>query len=186
MARSGTSRTHIMPLIGSVTVLALAAIPMVAVSAMPASTGGETQIEKSGTFLPEQTTKTQGFASPESRDLPGFEPVLNAAAPSPGSATTKPGGVIGRYMILRQGGRDTGCMLMLAAPAKGHSGGKAILAPECRDAGIVMFDPAAWGMAKDRLALTARKGHTTHLILQPDGTWRKDPTDGRPLILKKI
>ncbi|MHB8883972.1 MAG: hypothetical protein ACYC5H_02595 [Methylovirgula sp.] len=73
MARSETSRTHILLPIGGVVVLALAAIPVAAVGAMPASTGGETQIEKSGTFLSAPAVQTQGFASPERRDLPGFE-----------------------------------------------------------------------------------------------------------------
>jgi hypothetical protein len=96
------------------------------------------------------------------------------------------GDISGRYAILREGGRDTGCMVTLddRSPAKG--GSKAFLAPACRDQGIVIFDPVAWRMVNGRLVLTARKGHSAFLDLQPDGTWLKDPTDGKRLALKKL
>ena len=77
-------------------------------------------------------------------------------------------------------------MLTLTASAKGHGGGEAILAPACRDQDVVIFDPASWQMAKGRLVLKARKGHTTDLTLLANGTWRKDAKEGKPLILKKM
>lgn len=94
--------------------------------------------------------------------------------------------VAGRYSILRAGGKDTGCMLTLDEKAAGKGGKKASLAPACRDQGIVIFDPVGWRLVKGRLVLTARKGHTTQLDLQPDGEWVKDPkVGGASLALKK-
>jgi hypothetical protein len=94
--------------------------------------------------------------------------------------------VAGRYSILRDGGKDTGCMLTLDSQAKGLGGKKASLAPGCRDQGIVIFDPAGWQIVNGRLLLTARRGHKTELDAQPDGTWKKDPKEGKSLILKKL
>jgi hypothetical protein len=112
------------------------------------------------------------------------EPV-KLAAKGP-AATLRASDLSGRYAILREGGKDTGCMLTLddKTPAKG--GAKAFLAPACRDQGIVIFDPIGWRLAGGRLVLTARKGHSTQLDLQPDGTWLKDPKDGKSLGLKKL
>ncbi len=95
-------------------------------------------------------------------------------------------GVGGRYSILRDGGKDTGCMLTFDNQAKGPGGQKASLAPGCRDQGIVIFDPVGWQIVNNRLVLTARKGHKTHLDAQPDGTWKKDPKEGKSLTLKKL
>jgi len=92
----------------------------------------------------------------------------------------------GRYSILRDGGKDTGCMLTLDKQAKAQGGQKASLAPGCRDQGIVIFDPVGWQTVNGRLVLTARKGHKTHLDVQPDGTWKKDPKEGKSLTLKKM
>ncbi len=50
----------------------------------------------------------------------------------------------------------------------------------------MIFDPVGWQLVDGRLVLTARKGHTTHLDSQPDGTWKKDPKDGKGLSLKKL
>jgi hypothetical protein len=106
-----------------------------------------------------------------------------SAAPSTPTAADIPG----RYDIMRAGGKDTSCMLTLDGKAKGPKGGKkAALAPACRDQGIVIFDPAGWRLEKGRLTLTAKKGHETHLDLQADGTWAKDPKEGAALILKKM
>ena len=92
----------------------------------------------------------------------------------------------GRYSILREGAKDTGCMLTLDVKGKGQARGKASLAPGCRDQGMVIFDPAGWELAAGRLVLTARKGHKAHLDAQPDGSWKKDPAEGKPLSLKKL
>jgi len=98
----------------------------------------------------------------------------------------KAGEVAGRYSVLREGGKDTGCMLTLDDHTKGAGGNKATLAPACRDQGIVVFDPTGWQIVAGRLVLRARKGHSTHLDLQTDGTWTKDPGEGKLLILKKM
>jgi Protease inhibitor Inh len=87
---------------------------------------------------------------------------------------------------LRDGGKDTGCMLTLDNRATGKGREKASLAPGCRDQGIVIFDPAGWQIVNGRLVLTARKGHKTYLDAQPDGSWKKDPKEGKSLTLKKL
>jgi hypothetical protein len=107
------------------------------------------------------------------------------------AAAGQPGAVVkvdaaGRYSILREGGKDTGCMLTLDTKSNVRGKGKASLAPGCRDQGIVVFDPSGWEMAADRLVLVARKGHKAHLDRQPDGTWKKDPAEGKALSLKKL
>ncbi len=99
---------------------------------------------------------------------------------APPQPSVRPTDVAGRYAVLREGGRDTGCMVTLDAASK------AFLAPACRDQGIVIFDPTAWRIIGGRLVLTARKGHTAQLDLQADGTWLKDPKDGKSLSLKKF
>lgn len=110
------------------------------------------------------------------------------AAPGGANATSgpDPATLPGRYSILRRGGKDTGCELTLEAKAKGPKGSKkAILAPSCKDQGVVIFNPAGWRLDDGRLVLIAKKGHSTHLDLQGDGTWLKDPGEGAPLSLKK-
>lgn len=114
-------------------------------------------------------------------------PVLLLAAGGAAAQTVDaPSGAAGRYAILREGSNDTGCMLILNSAAKAKARGKASLAPGCRDQGIVIFDPSSWRLAAGRLVLTARKGHETHLDRQPDGTWKKDPKEGKTLSLKRL
>lgn len=101
------------------------------------------------------------------------------------AAELRPGEVAGRYGLLRAEDRDTGCMLTLEArPAEG--GYKAQLAPACRDNGVVIFDPVAWSLERGRLALTARKGHKTYFEHHPDGVWRRDAKEGKPLSLRRL
>ncbi len=105
-----------------------------------------------------------------------------AAKAAPPRAVLRPADVAGRYAVLREAGRDTGCMVTLDVSSK------AFLSPACRDQGIVIFDPTAWRMAGGRLVIVARKGHTAQLDLQPDGTWLKESkeTDAKSLTLKKF
>jgi Protease inhibitor Inh len=103
-----------------------------------------------------------------------------------GARAAAPADAAGRYSILRDGGKDTGCMLTLDNQAKATGRKKASLAPGCRDQGIVIFDPVGWQIVAGRLVLTARKGHKTHLDAQPDGTWKKDPKEGKGLTLKRL
>ncbi|WOJ91079.1 AprI/Inh family metalloprotease inhibitor [Methylocapsa polymorpha] len=114
------------------------------------------------------------------------EPIRIAAKASATHSTATAGEAAGRYSILRAGDKDTGCMLTLDSKTKARSGNKASLAPGCRDQGIVIFDPVAWQIVGGRLVLTARKGHSTHLDQQSDGTWTKDPKEGASLSLKKM
>lgn len=98
---------------------------------------------------------------------------------SSAAATARPG-VAGRYAPLRDGGRDTGCMITL------EPGGRAQLAPACRDQGLVIFDPVRWALEQGKLSLTARKGHKAHFDRQTDGIWQRDPKEGKALALRPI
>jgi hypothetical protein len=109
-----------------------------------------------------------------------------AAKATAHAAAVRASDISGRYAILRAGGKDTGCMVTLDDKASAKGGSKAFLAPACRDQGIVIFDPVGWRIANGRLVLTARKGHSTSLDLQSDGTWLKDPNDGKSLALKRL
>ena len=140
-------------------------------------------------------TSAQGqrFGDLPAVPVPGFEtpppapaPLTVAATAAPASSA-RPDEVAGRYSVLREGGKDTGCMITLDAKARGPKGGnKALLAPACRDQGIVIFDPVGWAMDKGKLKLTARKGHHALFEQKGDGTWEKDPKEGKALSLKKM
>lgn len=78
----------------------------------------------------------------------------------------------GRYSVLREGNKDTGCMLTL------HPGGRAQLAPACRDNGISVFDPVGWSYVGSRLVLRARKGHHANFEYEQDQSWQKDAKEG--------
>lgn len=106
-------------------------------------------------------------------------PIAAAAAPGAGD-------VAGRYSILRDEDKDTGCMLTLETRARGPGGYKAQLAPACRDNGLVIFDPVGWGLDRGRLVLTARKGHKAHFDRGANGVWRRDAKEGKALGLKPL
>ena len=91
----------------------------------------------------------------------------------------------GRYAVLRDNGKDTGCMITFDEHTRVAGGNRAALAPACRDQGIVVFDPIAWHIAGSKLILTARKGHTAEFQLQPGGAWQKEG-EGKALGLKKF
>ena len=115
-------------------------------------------------------------------------PAVAAQSAVAASAPARLNDVAGRYIILREGGKDVGCMLTLDDKARASNGDlKAQLAPACRDQGIVIFDPIAWRVERGRLVLTARKGHAATFDRQGDGAWWKDPAEGgKPLGVKKI
>jgi hypothetical protein len=115
------------------------------------------------------------------------KPAAAQSAVAAGS-TARPNDVAGRYIILREGGKDVGCMLTLDDKARAANGDlKAQLAPACRDQGFVIFYPVAWRVERGRLVLTARKGHAAAFDRQADGAWWKDPAEGgKPLGVKKI
>ncbi len=96
------------------------------------------------------------------------------------------GDVGGRYSILRDEDKDTGCMLTLDTRARGPGGNKAQLAPACRDNGVVIFDPVGWAVDRGRLVLTARKGHKAHFERDSNGVWRRDAKEGKALGLKPM
>ena len=114
-------------------------------------------------------------AAPKVKTKPAAEVPLAPATHGP----TSSGEVPGRYAILRNA-RDTGCMLTLTASS-------ALLAPACRDNGIVVFDPKGWSLVARRLSLRARKGHSTVFEMDDGGMWQKDPREpGKPLALRKM
>lgn len=127
--------------------------------------------------------RAQGSAEPLTQQ--DLRPVILAAKASAATSSVKQSEVAGRYFIFRENGKDTGCMLTLDDKAKGKGGNRATLAPACRDQGLVIFDPVGWQIINGHLVLTARKGHTTRLDQEPDGTWLKDPKEGKSLSLKK-
>ena len=135
------------------------------------------------------TTQAKPSPAPE-RSSGGAEKATPAQSQNPQAvgAAVRPNDVAGRYIILREGGRDMGCMLTLDDKARASNGDlKAQLAPACRDQGIVIFDPVAWRVERGRLVLTARKGHAATFDRQADGAWWKDPAEGgKPLGVKKI
>lgn len=132
-------------------------------------------------------------AKPVVQDPPApVAPAAPAAAAPPAAAPLAPGALkpadlAGRYAVLREEGKETGCMITLDEKAKGPKGTlRALLAPACRDQGIVIFDPVGWSLANGRIALTAKKGHQAHFDRQADGTWTKDAKEGKTLVLRKM
>lgn len=89
-------------------------------------------------------------------------------------AVDRAGDVAGRYSILRDD-KDTACMLTL------QPGGKAQLAPACRDNGIVVFDPIGWRLEQGKLVMKARKGHKLEMLRDAAGVWRREGADGKGL-----
>ncbi len=153
-------------------------------------------------LIPVRAPAVSGFRPQDGRRAPGFEVVQTTptqhrtfapagaakmpAKPSALALAMKPADVAARYALERAGGKDADCLLILDMQAKAPGGYKASLAPGCRDEGIMIFDPVGWRLVAGRLVLTARRGYTTRLDLQPDGTWRKDASEGKLLILKKL
>jgi len=108
-------------------------------------------------------------------------PADSRLRPTASTAPAKPANdPPGRYAPLREGNKDTGCMITLEASRKAQ------LAPACRDQGLVVFDPVNWQVERGRLGLTARKGHKAWFDRQSDGTWLRDPKEGKTLILRLI
>lgn len=85
------------------------------------------------------------------------------------------GDAAGRYGVLRDD-KDTGCMLTLMG------GGRAQLAPACRDNGVVVFDPVRWSLDRGKLVLVARKGHKAHFDKDSNGYWRRDPNEAKSVL----
>ncbi len=128
-----------------------------------------------------------GAASPARAEVAQASARATPAGRPAAAASEKPAEVAGRYAVLRDKTHDTGCMVTLDDKAHGPGATlKARLAPACRDQGIVIFDPVGWAMVAGKLVLTARKGHTTELQTQDDGSWINDPKKGKALSLKRI
>jgi hypothetical protein len=142
-------------------------------------------------FAPQDASGAPGFdlvqATPAQHRKPASASAANVPPkPSSLALAMKPADIAARYALERDGGKDANCLLILDNQTKAPGGYKASLAPGCRDEGIMIFDPVGWRLVAGRLVLTARRGYATHLDLQADGTWRKDPSEGKPLILKKL
>lgn len=112
------------------------------------------------------------------------------AAPVPVGVAPSRAAIPGRYAILRDESKDTGCMVTLedrgGRGPKGSS--RAFLAPACRDQGLVIFDPVGWALIGGKLTLYANKGHSLSFLVGPDGkTWSKDlAVGGKPIILRRL
>lgn len=130
----------------------------------------------SGNALAQNLLDPAPLGSPNDARLRSTIP---AATPAPTAARAS-NDPPGRYAPLREGNKDTGCMITLEASRKAQ------LAPACRDQGLVVFDPINWQMERGRLGLTARKGHKAWFDRQSDGTWLRDPKEGKTLILRVI
>jgi len=89
------------------------------------------------------------------------------------------GNLAGRYAILREENKDSGCLLIL------NPGGRAQLGPGCRDQGLVVFDPTGWASGRNAIILRARKGHRITLNLR-DGLYVREPAEKRPFVLRKF
>lgn len=89
------------------------------------------------------------------------------------------GNLAGRYAILREENKDSGCLLIL------NAGGRAQLGPGCRDQGLVVFDPTGWAAGRNAIILRARKGHRITLNLR-DGLYVREPAEKRPFVLRKF
>ena len=130
---------------------------------------------------------TPGFQQPAAATPAPATPAAAAPAKPAVLDPPKAAAMSGRYAVLRDAGKDTGCMLTLDERARGPKGSnKAQLAPACRDQGIVIFDPAGWAVEKGKLVLTARKGHQARFLYQADGVWMKEGTEGKPLGFRKM
>lgn len=89
------------------------------------------------------------------------------------------GNFAGRYAILREENKDSGCLLSL------NAGGRAVLGPGCRDHGLVVFDPTAWTTARGNIILRARKGHRVTFVPK-DGLYVREPAASKPFVLRKF
>jgi hypothetical protein len=132
-----------------------------------------------------KVAQAQTLAQAQPR-TPTAAPAVTRPAPpaQPAGPPARLSDIPGRYAVLRENGRDTGCMVTLMDQSRGRGQNRAQLAPACRDQGIVIFDPLGWALERNQLVLTARKGHKLHLDHQPDGSWMKQDT--KPLGLKRI
>lgn len=155
----------------------------------PAPGGGLSAVGPEGEsyrFVPE----SKGVAGAQfAQATPGFSTPAapRAAAAAPAATNASRASLAGRYAVLREEGKDTGCMVTLEdRPGRGPKGSlRAFLAPACRDQGIVIFDPIGWSFAGGKLTLYARKGHGAAFLSNPDGSWTKEP-GGKALGLKRI
>lgn len=91
----------------------------------------------------------------------------------------------GRYMLMRQENREACRLILSSTPAASNGAAPAGFEGACDDTGLTIFDPAGWRYDGGRLTLIARRGHTVDLVFEK-GQWRKDPTAGAPLLMRKL
>ena len=101
-----------------------------------------------------------------------------ATAPPPASLP-------GRYVLMRQDNREACRLVLSSAPVSANGTAPAGFEGTCEDTGLTIFDPAGWRYDGGRLSLIARRGHTVDLVFEK-GQWRKDPTAGAPLMMRKL
>jgi len=143
----------------------------------------ETGLEGSGT-----DGKTYRLVS---KDHPRASPSTQAAIASQRRTVVDPAtapasaSVPGRYVLMRQANREACRLVLSPAPAAGNGTAPAGFEGTCEDVGLTIFDPAGWRYDGGRLTLIARRGHTVDLVFEK-GQWRKDPTAGAPLLMRKL
>ena len=119
--------------------------------------------------------------------LADAEPKRGAeASPRPSRAQgARAGETGGVYLAAREPGRPV-CWIALAPAQAGQAGlREARLEPACTDEGLRVFDPVAWRLEEDRLFVVARAGQAIGFAPEPNGAWRKEPSEGRPLLLTR-
>lgn len=114
-------------------------------------------------------------SSPRARPLRRLVLAAIAFAALPLASAVAASEAAGRYNVLRDD-KDTGCMLTLMG------GGRAQLAPACRDNGVVVFDPVRWSLDRGQLVLVARKGHKAHFERDANGVWKRDPGESKSIL----
>lgn len=119
---------------------------------------------------------------PGLRQIPGSQPVLPANAIAPRS----PGPAPGIYALDRFSEKDV-CRIELGSePPTGKDAASARLLPGCRDNGITVFDPATWRFANGHMTLRSTRGHAVNLVVNGDGSWRRDPDVGTTFVLRRV
>ncbi|MGX5735988.1 AprI/Inh family metalloprotease inhibitor [Bosea thiooxidans] len=96
-----------------------------------------------------------------------------------------PASLPGRYVLMRQENREACRLVLSSAPTASNGTAPAGFEGACDDTGLTIFDPAGWRYDGGRLTLVARRGHTVDLVFEK-GQWRKDPTAGAPLLMRKL
>jgi hypothetical protein len=136
----------------------------------------------------EFTMEPMGGRYPSPERLAGVDAAMQRLNAPQAENPSTPSAIAGRYKLLRAGGAETGCVVLLdrGQPGPVPQSGRAALERGCEDKGLTTFDPAGWIVERDRMFLYARKGHRFGFNIERDGQLTKDPPQGSPLIARKL